>query len=331
MAIRTPRGPVSRYTLLGLALFMSACNGAEARAPHEYQGVVELSTRSLGFQVGGRLAEVDVREGDEVALDAPLASLESSLAELGVAARTAELDAARARTALLEAGARVEEIRGARAQWRASMAGVHQLRTDLQRQQRLQSSGASTSSQGERLEAQLEAARQQSQALRERVRGLSAGARPQEIEAAEAGTRAAEQGLRAAERQLELHQLRAPMAGTILDVHSDPGEVVGPGVSVITLADLSRPYIEVFVPQASLSNVQLGEAVSVRVDGRSAPFEGEVEHIGRRLEFTPRFLFSERERPNLVIRVRVRITDPVRELHAGVPAFAAFEAGAGTP
>jgi hypothetical protein len=37
-------------------------------------------------------------------------------------------------------------------------------------------------------------------------------------------------------------------------------------------------------------------------------------------------LFSERERPNLVVRVRVRIDDPKELLHAGVPAHVVLEA-----
>jgi len=41
-------------------------------------------------------------------------------------------------------------------------------------------------------------------------------------------------------------------------------------------------------------------------------------------EFTPRFLFSEKERPNLVVRVRIALEDPAEKLHAGVPAFAVF-------
>jgi hypothetical protein len=36
-------------------------------------------------------------------------------------------------------------------------------------------------------------------------------------------------------------------------------------------------------------------------------------------------LFSERERPNLVVRVRVRIEDPKRLLHAGVPVFVTID------
>jgi hypothetical protein len=65
--------------------------------------------------------------------------------------------------------------------------------------------------------------------------------------------------------------------------------------------------------------------VAVRVDARPDALPGRVEAIARRLEFTPRYLFSERERPNLVVRVRVRIDDPKHELTAGVPARVLFE------
>jgi hypothetical protein len=59
----------------------------------------------------------------------------------------------------------------------------------------------------------------------------------------------------------------------------------------------------------------------VVVDASAQSFPGRVEDIGRRTEFTPRYLFSERERSQLVVRVRVRIDDPEQALHAGVPAF----------
>ena len=71
--------------------------------------------------------------------------------------------------------------------------------------------------------------------------------------------------------------------------------------------------------------MQAGAPAFVRVD--AAPgvrFEGVVEMVGRTLEFTPRFVFSEKERPGLVVRVRIDIKDPRELLHAGVPAFAAI-------
>ncbi len=67
-----------------------------------------------------------------------------------------------------------------------------------------------------------------------------------------------------------------------------------------------------------------GTAAQVRVDAASDRFRGVVEMVGRNLEFTPRYLFSEKERPNLVVRVRIDLDDPSEKLHAGVPAFAEF-------
>jgi hypothetical protein len=67
--------------------------------------------------------------------------------------------------------------------------------------------------------------------------------------------------------------------------------------------------------------VHVGDRASTRIDGVTKAFASAIEHVFSATEFTPRFLFSEGERSNLVLRVRVRVQDPERELHAGVPAF----------
>ena len=46
-----------------------------------------------------------------------------------------------------------------------------------------------------------------------------------------------------------------------------------------------------------------------------------VEYLSPEAEFAPKFLFSDRERLNLVIRARVRVDDPGHRLHSGVPVF----------
>ena len=55
---------------------------------------------------------------------------------------------------------------------------------------------------------------------------------------------------------------------------------------------------------------------------------GAVEWIAPHAEFTPRFVYSPRERPNLTVRVRVRLDDPEGRLHAGLPAYAELAARA---
>jgi HlyD family secretion protein len=80
--------------------------------------------------------------------------------------------------------------------------------------------------------------------------------------------------------------------------------------------------VDVFVPTGELEGVRPGVHVEVRVDATAAPLPASVEYVAPDTEFTPKFLFSDRERPHLVVRVRVRVQDPERKLHAGVPAFA---------
>jgi HlyD family secretion protein len=109
----------------------------------------------------------------------------------------------------------------------------------------------------------------------------------------------------------------------VLDVYVDPGEVAVAGAPAVTLADLDHPYVDVFVPQAEVAQVKLGQPMSVRIDSLPEPLPAKVERISHTTEFTPRYLFSEKERSNLVVRVRVRVEDPRHLLRAGVPAFVA--------
>src|SRR5687768_5882547 len=80
--------------------------GCSARAenPPGYQGVVELEERVLGFEVAGRVRARAVDRGDPIAAGQLLAELDDSLAVPARDARAAELRAAQAQLALLEAG-----------------------------------------------------------------------------------------------------------------------------------------------------------------------------------------------------------------------------------
>jgi len=100
---------------------------------------------------------------------------------------------------------------------------------------------------------------------------------------------------------------------------------VAAGAPIVSVGDTLHPFVDVYVPEGQLAGITRGAPAELRVDGVGHTFPVVVETLGTKPEFTPRFLFSERERPNLVIRVRVRALDPKEELHAGVPAFVTFQ------
>lgn len=307
-------------TALG-SLVVSGCSNASAGQARALQGVVELDTATLSFEVGGRVDKLPVTEGDRLSGKVLLAALDESLARPEREARAAELAAAKARLALVEAGARSEEIRGVQAE----IASVKEQETVLARQRARQADltaqGAAPSARLDDFDAQSSALVGRREVLQEKLRGLRSGARPQEIEAARAQVQALEAGLNAMDVRLSRFELEHDGTADVLDVHVEAGEVVAPGAPVVTLADLDHPYVDVFVPQQDIASVKVGQPMAVRIDSLPQPMRGEVERVGYKTEFTPRYLFSEKERANLVVRVRVRVNDPGHQLRAGVPAF----------
>ncbi|MCC6900172.1 MAG: HlyD family efflux transporter periplasmic adaptor subunit [Polyangiaceae bacterium] len=314
--------------LLGAALvggLAVSCGSATAAPEDAYQGVIELDERVLGFEVGGRVERVDVKRGDAVAGAAPLAALDSSLEKTAREARAAEVDAAKAQVALLKAGARPEEIRALEARVRAVKTTEALLTKNLARERELEKRGVSSHAMVDELETKLHTTTADREGLEQQLKGLKRGARSQEIAGASSRAEAADKTLSVQTERVGRHVLKAPRDGVVLDVHVESGEVVAPGAPVVTVGDTTHPFADVFVPIGKVDGIRVGTRGSVRVDSTAAAFPATVEHVSRTTEFTPRYLFSERERPNLVIRVRLRIEDPEQRLHAGVPAFAKLE------
>jgi HlyD family secretion protein len=310
---------MKRVCLLVCAL---AC-AREQSSARDSQGVVELHERVLSFEVAGRVKELKVRRGERVDAGQVLAVLDDSLERPQREAKAAEAHAADAQLDLLRAGARGEDVRAAEAQVRGANAAEETLRDHLERTRKLAAQGTVSPAQLEDARGQHERARAERQAAEERLQALRSGARSQEIRAALARSSQAHAALDAAEARLSRFALRADAAGTVLDTHTEPGEVVQPGTPLATVGDTRRPYLDVFVPQAHLAGLGPGAPAKVYVDSLpGGSFDGAVEMVGRTLEFTPRFIFSDQERPNLVVRVRVDVQDPQERLHAGVPAVA---------
>jgi HlyD family secretion protein len=314
----------SRQAMLAISLACVACLGcsqARAKPPAPLQGVVEYDDRTIGFELGGRVLAVDVERGQDVTAGAVVVRLDDTMERPLRDLRAAELEAAEAQLRLLKAGARGEELRASQNEISALRSQEDIIRKNLARQQTLVSQSAMAQSVVDNTQAELDGTIERRKALEERLKALRSGARSDEIGAAVARVQAASAALAAQDARLSRYTLVNPAAGNVLDVHVKTGEMVAPSAPAITVADLSHPYVDVFLPEARAHEVHVGLAVSTRVDGVANALPSKIEHVFPKTEFTPRYLFSEGERPNLVLRVRVRVDDTTHQLHGGVPAF----------
>jgi HlyD family secretion protein len=287
-----------------------------------YQGMIELERVDLGFELAGRVGALDVHPGNDVAAGARIAVQDDALDREQREIRAREVDVARADLALVAAGSRIEDLRAVKSQIAAARATEQALTHDLARERTLVTSGALAGAHLDDLVAQLARARSQRETLDEKYRLLRKGARSEDISRAEARLALAEQALAFEDTRLEKRVLTTPVAGTVLDTYVDPGEVAGPGTIVATIVDRRRPYADIFVPVHDGPAVRIGAAVAVVIEGGTGEFPGVVERVFPHAEFTPRYIYSPRERPNLMLRVRVRLSDDAGVLHAGLPAYA---------
>lgn len=304
---------------LFISVALLACERGEQRAG--YQGVIELDERVLAFEVPGRVTTMTAVRGEHVDPSRVLATLDDSQPRASIVVREAEARAAVERAKLVAAGGRSEDIRALEAQLRAARANEQLAVKRHADDQRLVEKGALAQSVADESDARRKTATAEREALEQRLRELRVGARGEEIAGARAQASAAEAVVKLEADRAHRYQLRSLHAGEVLDVHVEAGEVVAAGTPVVTIGDTAHPYVDVFVPQQQLAGVRVGARATIGVDATPAELPGTVEHVARRTEFTPRYIFSREERANLVVRVRVRIDDAERALHPGTPAF----------
>lgn len=154
---------------------------------------------------------------------------------------------------------------------------------------------------------------------------LLAGATAGEVAVAEANTALVQAQLRLAQTTLERLTIRAPVNGTVVERTIHVGETAMPGVTLLTVADLSQVDLVVYVPVTRLGEVHLGQKIYITVDSYpQRQFEGQVVHIADEAQYTPRNVATKEERVNTVYAVKIRLPNPGGLLKPGMAADAVF-------
>ena len=117
--------------------------------------------------------------------------------------------------------------------------------------------------------------------------------------------------------------LYSPVNGVVLDTNLEVGEVAFPGTPILSIADISRPWMYIYVNETKLGFVKIGQEAKVFIDSYPGrPFKGKVVAISNKAEFTPKTIQTKEERVKLVFAVKISIDNPERILKPGMPADA---------
>jgi membrane fusion protein YbhG len=323
---------LSHLVVAAVAAAAAACGGRAQENAGRASGYVEATDVRVAPQVGGRLIEVAVAEGDRVVAGALIAKLDTSDTELALRRAEADRDQAVAALKLLQAGARVEDIRQARAQAESAQAEVvaaeselQSAGADLQRFEALLQSNSGSRKQRDDAAtrrdvaaARVNAARERARAANEAVARLRAGARPEEIAGGRARVAAADAQIAAVRKNLADAVLTSPVAGIVTAKLADAGETIAPRTPVVAITDLDHAWANVYVDEPVVPRLRLGQPVTLVTDAGQR-LQGSITFISPQAEFTPRNVQTAAERSKLVYRIKVSTDNREGVLKPGMP------------
>ena len=292
-------------------------------------GNVDVRQVDLAFKVDGRIARLNVDEGDEVKPGQILASLDKRYFDNDLRVAEARRDAQAAVVAKLENGTRPEEISQAEANVARDQADANVSRLTWDRQDRLLKTGFASQQSYDNAFAVLRQADAQLEFAKQALRLARVGPRQEDIDAARSQLDMQTANVAIDAQRLADADLVAPSAGVILSRVRETGAIVPAATTVYVLSLTAPVWVRAYVGEPDLGRIRPGMTAAVTTD--SAPgkaYRGRIGFISPVAEFTPKSVETRELRTDLVYRLRVIVDDPDSGLRQGMPVTVALDLAA---
>lgn len=280
-------------------------------------GRLELNRLDVASLYPGRVERVLVAEGDAVKAN-------EVLVELSSAQSSGQLAAAQAAT--LRAAELVQRARAGVTQAQQAVARADAEIAAYRQQQKVAKLELDNAKQMQRedLVSASELAKRQADFERATASVKAAQAARAEAQAAvaqgQAAVAEAEAGVKQATAQADTAAsadadmaIRSPLTARVEYRLVEPGTVIGAGSRVISLLDPADVSMNVFLPNATVGGLRVGDEARLVLDGIDAVFPAQVSFIASEAQFTPKAVETADEREKLVFRVKLKVPADVAQ------------------
>jgi HlyD family secretion protein len=289
-------------------------------------GNIEAHESLVGFKVAGRIVELPVQEGQQVAQGALLARLDDADLKQRIRMDEAAIGVRESNLALTLAGTREQETKAAQQTMIDAEADLEQRKLDNGRAQKLFAKDEATAQERDQAVTAVKRAEAIFKAAQQRYNEAVVGSRKEEIAIARANLNEANASLGLSQVNLSYSILHAPSAGVVTVRQAELGEVVAPGSPVVTLSDLDHIWLRAYVAETDLGRIHWGQDAIITTDTYPGKqYHGRISFIASDAEFTPKSVQTFKERVTLVYRIKIDIDNPNHELKPGMPADARID------
>lgn len=277
--------------LATLLVFVSC----DSKPDYDATGIFEATTVTVASETTGKILSFGAVEGDSIIAGQPVAVIDTAMLVL----QRRQLGSQQASAISSQPDVDVQA-----ASVRAQIAHQEQ---ECQRLQRLMADGAATQKQLDDANAHLKVLRSQLQAnistLGKNRTSLGDNARAIEYQAAQIAD------------QLERSVVKSPVSGTLLVKYAEAGEFAVPGKPLFKIANLNDIYLRGYFTAVQLSDIKLGQKVTVIADfgdDKQYEYPGTITWISEESEFTPKSIQTNDTRANLVYAVKIAVKNDGR-------------------
>jgi HlyD family secretion protein len=308
---------IAALIALSAGLLVGACSDP---SPPGYQGYVEGEFVNVASPIAGRLDQLSVRRGDEVALNARLYALEAVSEAAAQRQAQEQLRAAEAQLADLKQGKRPPEQDVTRAQLAQAQVDEQRSATQLARDEAQLRIGGIARAQLDDSRAAHAANVARVAQLRSELTVAQLPSRVEQVKAQAAQVAAARAALDQATWKLEQKSVLATGGGRVFDTLYREGEWVAAGSPVVRLLPPQNVKVRFFVPEAVVGHLGTGRAIAIRCDSCGADIPATITYVSNEAEFTPPVIYSNETRSKLVFMVEARpAVENAARLHPGQP------------
>jgi HlyD family secretion protein len=305
-----------RFLLYSTLLTLLACNTNTKN--YDASGTFEADEVIVSAEATGKILQLTFEEGDSLAANAPVGTIDVVGLELQKGQIEASLQAIGEKTNDPE-----PQIAILKAQMQSQNAQIDVLQQQIavaekerQRLEKLVKSDAATPKQLDDatgqiavLQKQLAAAREQLGVLRQQIESAKAsvGIQNRSILSEKPGI---QKRVEQVNDQISRGQIKNPVTGIVLTKYANAGEFATMGKPLYKIADVRDMTLRAYITGDQLASVKTGQVVSVMVDNGAENMKtlsGTITWISSKAEFTPKTIQTKDERANLVYAVKIKV------------------------
>jgi HlyD family secretion protein len=322
-------------TAIVLAVIVAAIVGLSAwylsrPTPLLIQGEADSTRIDIAARVDGRISKIAVLRGQNVPAGAVLLQIDNPELVARLAEAVAAKGVADAELARIHAGTRAETVAVRKAEIDRTGADVALAQQTYDRLKKLVAGQYATQQRLDEATAALRVAQRSYDQAKLGYQEAIAGFTPEEVRMAETKVARAAAAVATLQALVDQMVVTAPSATQVYQINVEQGEVVAPGIPLLTLVDMNDIWLRFDLREDLIKDVKLGDRIELRIpalgDRRVVT---QVKLIAARGEYAGwRATRATGDFDLRTFAIRAYPTEPVPGLRPGMSAYAEWPAAA---